>query len=1156
MDPAPPDTKRPRLSSWPAGTPQQGVSLPHPHPHHGHPNQLPPPPPPPPPGALHHPGTSPYQHYPPRSAEHSSAPPTPAHTAPAQPHPHPDADRRHHEQEPYPPVQDYHRQQQQQQQQQHPPPHQPPPSPAHPAHQPYPPYGSRDPPIKRDPGEDQRRPNSTGHAPEGMPSTPHLPPTSHPPPPPPPGSYDNPPRHMNYESAPSMPPTPGGYRAPSFPPPTPVSHQPSYEQHGGYPSGHEPFYSVYSSSVPAKKKNTRASQACDSCRQLKAKCDETKPCKTCKEKGVECKYRDPVPKATDKAQADILEGLTAVQSSLSTIMSQIGRFDQRLVKMESLLPKHAPTLQLKTEPATDDDFKRAPASPYVSNGASSENYYPNEPQRDHPSAEPIPLRMMPEDEMEVEPGPPVPPGEPAIPINHTTLAGLLLEWPSIRELTKHHLEQEGIRYISEYPISQEQNRGVLIVYGRGEDSHPSRHIREPADHGNLDMADDSSDMASPSPAADWGQLGGLSPPDQVEYKGGVLAFDGNPDFSEAKVWSYVESFKDNILNMHPIIQPKLLDYWVRHFLDTLPAAHPRSAKPQTSKPAFAVGGGSQTPETAGSKRKRSPGPDGSEPPTPAPPRAGRPDRSIHSALVLTVLALGKICLYRDNVPDVVHSTEPLPHGSPAIRNGAVPPSPNQGSPPGFSAHSHSSGLPSPKEQDRNIHSRRSSIHGVGGFRSGFSLKKNYEVIPGLEYFAYATDILGNHTGAYNNMKNVYANIFAGLYHGQLGRPMESFAFIHKASHKLQVIMRPSLDKMRRIKRNSEFIQETKYNQLALTFWTCLQLESDLIAEMQLPPSGLLSYEDDMPHPNMSLLEGYDQRILDSYPGQLYLRTHLNSIHRMFYAPEDPTKAGKDKFRNVGVVSDAVSGMHWVAPSFAFREDDPPADDILAARLRAKYWGAQVITYRPFIRQILQFSHSIKNHASSPNFPNVTSEFRQDITAPVIHPKARTHGDIDPQVVELAKKGIKALIESTRAFHGLGEKRPIITNVFGTAHAQWGNLLVLSAAFKDPVLHSYVDEELLRTLFHKTIQFLRQSATATSSLRTDMHILEGLQRDLFMYPDPRTASSFSSGTSAPGYHTPRPVAMAAPPQVPHHMNDQVLPRPMPHHLQQMSSSHGQ
>ncbi|GKU15762.1 unnamed protein product, partial [Fusarium langsethiae] len=228
--------------------------------------------------------------------------------------------------------------------------------------------------------------------------------------------------------------------------------------------------------------------------------------------------------------------------------------------------------------------------------------------------------------------------------------------------------------------------------------------------------------------------------------------------------------------------------------------------------------------------------------------------------------------------------------------------------------------------------------------------------------------------------------------------------------------------------------DPEYNKLALTFWTCLQLESDLIAELPLPPSGLLSHGDDMPHSNMSLLEGFNHRILDSHPGQLYLRTHLNNIHRMFYAPEDPAKAVEDKFRDVGVVSDAVWAMHWVAPSFAFREDDPPAGDIL------------VIAYRPFIRRILQFSHSIKNHASSPNFPSVSSEFRQDVTTPAIHPKARTVGDIDPQVVELAKKGIKALIESTRAsaahnssstltraFHGLGDKRPIITNIFGTAN---------------------------------------------------------------------------------------------------------------------------
>jgi hypothetical protein len=243
--------------------------------------------------------------------------------------------------------------------------------------------------------------------------------------------------------------------------------------------------------------------------------------------------------------------------------------------------------------------------------------------------------------------------------------------------------------------------------------------------------------------------------------------------------------------MHPIVQPAVLDSWVQHFLDQLPVVQPRSVKPQNSKPTFAVGGGLQAAnEMPGSKRKRSPGADGSDSSLPpAPTKAGRPDRSIHSAIVLTVLALGKICLHRDSIPDVIHPPETTSHGSPMTRNG-IPPSPSQGSPPGFSSHSHSSGLPSPKDQERGLHSRRSSIHGPGGVRVGYQLKKNYEVIPGLEYFAYATDILGNHTGAYNNMKDIYANIFAGLYLGQLARPMESFAFIHKASHKLQVIMRP------------------------------------------------------------------------------------------------------------------------------------------------------------------------------------------------------------------------------------------------------------------------------------------------------------------------------------------------------------------------------
>lgn len=85
--------------------------------------------------------------------------------------------------------------------------------------------------------------------------------------------------------------------------------------------------------------------------------------------------------------------------------------------------------------------------------------------------------------------------------------------------------------------------------------------------------------------------------------------------------------------------------------------------------------------------------------------------------------------------------------------------------------------------------------------------------------------------------------------------------------------------------------------------------------------------------------------------------------------------------------------------------------------------------------------------------------------------------------------------------------------------------MLSAAYKDPTLHEYVDEELLKSLFQRTIYFLRQSAASTSSLRIDMNILEGLQRDLFTTSDTRAGSSFSSQTSAPPRTKP---AKAAPP----------------------------
>ncbi|OAA76963.1 hypothetical protein LEL_06647 [Akanthomyces lecanii RCEF 1005] len=963
---------------------------------------------------------------------------------------HPDVDRRHHDQEALAPMHDHYR---------HPQSQPPPPPPHSPAQPHYPPYPSRDSLIKREGPEDSRRPTSGSHGLDGG----HGSASHHPAPPPHPHAYSSESqRHVNYEPTTQLPPTVSPYRHH----PTPSA---SMQPPQAYESQSQPAYSS---------------------------------------SGDQPMYGG----LADKTQSDILDGIAMMQTQLATLTEHFARMDERLTKIESVAFKGDPPAKSNAavvDQEMEDQYKEE-STPFT--GDEMVKYSSQDAATARPDQ-----TILPEDEEETEPGPPPPLGEPAIPMNHTTLAGLLLNWPSIQELTKHHVEREGVGYVGEYPISQEQNRGLLILYGRGEDNRMSRKQREREhDQQSVDMPDDSSDSPSPSTAteaADWGTLGGQSPYDQVDYRSGVLGPDGNPDFSEKNVWSYVETFKENILNLHPIVQPPILDQWVRQFLESLPLqGNKQSSKTST---AWAV---SSSMESTGSKRKRSsPAPDSMEMSASSPTsRVGRPNRTIHTALVLTVLALGKVCQHRDYVPDALHVGDPMPHGTGRFHLNGIPQSP-KGSPPGDTSRSQTSSIASPRDQDRSYHSRRSSL--AGNTRPGL-LKKNYENIPGLEYFAFATDILGNHLGSYNNMKNVYADIFAGLYQGQLGRPLESFAFVHRASHKLQVIMRPSLEKLKRFKTTREFIKDTKYNQLSLAFWTCLQLESDLLAELPVPPSGLLSYENDIPHPNMSLLEGFPKPVLDSYLGQLYLRTHLNSIHRMFYAPEDPAKGavGEIPFKNVDFVSDAVSGMQWVGPSFAFKEDDPPASDILSARLRAKYWGAQVLTYRPFLRQILQFSF-VKNHPTTGQPPS--SEFRAEVEAPRIDPQARNVQDLNPHILVLAQKAIKALVESTRAFHGLGDKRPVITSVFGTAHAQWGNLLVLSAAFKDPIMHEYVDEKLLRQLFQKTIGFLRQSATATSSLRIDMHILEGLQKDFWGIEPSYTNSGYPAGnaqTSTPRMST--------------------------------------
>lgn len=402
--------------------------------------------------------------------------------------------------------------------------------------------------------------------------------------------------------------------------------------------------------------------------------------------------------------------------------------------------------------------------------------------------QPIASVLLDDDRADDPPGSPVPAGKPAIPENHTTGTGNLLMWPAIHELVSHLLIENDIKYPKTYPLGIEENRGLLHLYGRGEGSKKKSGGKEvPNDFGLLTSIHSEDVAPSPSSNNEWGHMDAMDPapyspqntPPTPDAKTPTRKAIGGLRFDHDHVWKLVQSYKDNMQIMHPIILPNDLDALIKNFLESLPTVYvTKTARPPP------IAGFAAKHEIVGEKRKREDTDDGSDPLKATHQKRHAPSRHISTAVVLCILALGEICLHKERIPDIFptsgemqgsgsFSSQPYgSQGSPASRNG-VPPSPVQGTPPSIT--SHPSG------------SRRASFQGSAGSTPG-PLRKNIDVIPGLQYLANATDILGNQMGGVS-IWHVYANILTGLYYGQLGRVMESYWHIHHACVKAQHLLR-------------------------------------------------------------------------------------------------------------------------------------------------------------------------------------------------------------------------------------------------------------------------------------------------------------------------------------------------------------------------------
>ncbi|CAK4032171.1 related to C6 finger domain [Lecanosticta acicola] len=215
--------------------------------------------------------------------------------------------------------------------------------------------------------------------------------------------------------------------------------------------------------------------------------------------------------------------------------------------------------------------------------------------------------------------------------------------------------------------------------------------------------------------------------------------------------------------------------------------------------------------------------------------------------------------------------------------------------------------------------------------------------PGLSYFYAAWSLLPSLL-LRSDVLSAQAHILAAAYLLYLVRPLEAWNALCTASSKIQLLLSSPTTIPPQLRELAERI-----------YWNTLLIESDLLAELDLPHTGIVSFEESMRLPRSF---PYDTTVPDS-PGtddiwyflaEIAIRRLLNRVSHLIYSQK----------QQLGNLEPIVTELDYqltqwytsLPPSVRFPRERTPARNQIQTVLRLRYFACRTIIFRPYIQAVL------------------------------------------------------------------------------------------------------------------------------------------------------------------------------------------------------------